>query len=429
MKTNVKHLSDTRVELTISLGKDELAAAEQVALTKLAKNIKAPGFRKGKIPAGVAVKHVDPEALAQQTLEDALSKAVAESYMNEKIQALDRPAVEVKKYVPKTELEFTAEAEILPKITLGDYKKLKVETKKITVIAKEVDEIVERMRANMGEKKQVERTPKTGDEVQIDFVGKKDGVPFDGGTATGYELKLGSNTFIPGFEEQIAGKKIGDTFDVDLEFPADYRVEDLAGAKVVFTVTLHEVYENVLPEVNDEFAAKAGPFTSVAELKDDIKRELTAQKEREAKELQKDELVKQLVEVSKVPVPEVLLKDQAESIERDMTQNLTYQGLTLDQYLKDKGFENKEKWLETEVNKAAMKRVQAGLALSELSKIEKIEATTAELDEQLANYKKQYANNPQMVEQLNGPDARRDIANRLLTDKTVERLLELNTAK
>jgi trigger factor len=128
-------------------------------------------------------------------------------------------------------------------------------------------------------------------------------------------------------------------------------------------------------------------------------------------------------------VPEVLQKDQAESIERDLTQNLAYQGLTLDQYLQDKGFENKEKWLETEVNKAAMKRVQAGLALSELSKIEKIEATTAELDEQLANYKKQYANNPQMVEQLNGPEARRDIANRLLTDKTVERLLELNTTK
>lgn len=425
MKTNVKYLSDTKVELTISLGKEELAAAEQVALTKLAKNIKAPGFRAGKVPTSVAVKHVDPEMLAQQTLEDALSKAVAESFLSEKLQALDRPAVDIKKYVPKQEVEFIAEAEILPEVKLGDYKKLKVANEKITVTAKEIDEIIDRMREGFAEKKEATRPAKTGDEVTIDFVGKKDGTPFDGGTANDYDLKLGSNTFIPGFEEAIAGKNIGDTFDIDLEFPKDYRVEDLAGAKVVFTVTLKAVKESALPEVTDEFAAKAGPFTSVAELKADIKRELTAQKEREAKEKQKDELVKQLIEVSEVPVPEILIKDQAESIERDMTQNLAYQGLTLDQYLDDKKLD-KEKWLETEVNVAAKKRVQAGLALAELSKIEKIEATTAELDEQIETYKKQYGNNPEMVKQFSAPEARRDIANRLLTDKTVEKLLELN---
>lgn len=426
MKTNVKHLSDTKVELTISLGKDELAAAEQVALTKLAKDIKAPGFRKGKVPASVAVKHVDPQALAQQTLEDALSKAVAEAFIAENLQALERPAVEVKKFVPGQDLEFTAEAEILPQVKLGDYKKLKVEKSKVSVSEKEVDEIITRMRESFAEKKAVDRAAKMDDEVKIDFVGKKDGVAFDGGTATDYSLKLGSNTFIPGFEEGIVGKKAGDQFDIDLEFPKDYRVEDLAGAKVIFTVTLKEVQESVLPEVNDEFAAKAGPFKTVAELKEDITRELKAQKEREGKEKQKDELVKQLVDASEVPVPEILLKDQAESIERDMTQNLAYQGLTLEQYLEDKKLD-KEKWLESEVNVAAKKRVQAGLALAELSKIEKVDATTQELDDQIAAYKKQYANSPEMVKQLDSQEARRDIANRLLTDKTVERLLELNS--
>lgn len=426
MKTNVKHLSDTKVELTISLGKDELEAAEQVALTKLAKDIKAPGFRKGKVPASVALKHVDPQALAQQTLEDALSKAVAEAFLAEKIQALERPAVEVKKFVPGQELDFTAEAEILPEVKLGDYKKLKVAKEKITVSEKEITEIIDRMRENFAEKKAVKRAPKTGDEVTIDFVGKKDDVAFDGGTAQDYKLKLGSNTFIPGFEEGIVGKTIGDTFDIDLAFPEDYRVEDLAGAKVVFTVTLKAVEENVLPEVNDEFAAKAGPFKTVAELKSDIERELKAQKEREAREKQKDELVKQLIEVSTVPVPEVLLQDQARSIEQDMTQNLAYQGLTLDQYLADKKLD-KEAWLESDVNVAAKKRVQAGLALAELSKSAKIEATEQELDDQIEAYKKQYGNSPEMVKQLGTLEARRDIANRLLTDKTVEYLLELNS--
>lgn len=427
MKTTVKHLSDTKVELTITLGEEELKAAEQVALTKLAKSMKVPGFRKGNIPASVAAKHADPELLGQQTLEDALSKGVAEAYLKEDIQALDRPAVEIKKFVPGKELEFTAEADILPKVTLGDYKKLKAEKAKVSVAAKDVDDIIERMRQGFAEKKEADRAAKDGDEVIIDFVGKKDDVAFDGGTAQDYALTLGSNSFIPGFEEGIVGKKPGETFDLELEFPEDYHVADLKGAKVVFTTTLKKVNEIVLPEVNDEFAAKSGPFKTVAELKDDIKRELTAQKEREAGEKLKDELVKQLIEVSTVPVPEILLKDQADSIERDMTQNLMYQGLTLEQYLENKGFESKEKWLETEVNDAAKSRVQAGLVLAELSKAEKIEATTQELDEHVALYKKQYANNPQMAAQFDQPEARRDIANRLLTEKTVERLVELNT--
>ncbi|MDB5186664.1 MAG: Trigger factor [Candidatus Saccharibacteria bacterium] len=429
MNTIVKNLSDTKVELTITLGKEELDAAEKVALSKLAKTVKVQGFRKGKVPPSVAAKNIDPEMLSQQTLEDALSKAVAQAYLDKGIQALDRPAVEIKKFVPGQELEFTAEAEILPTVVLGDYKKLKVEKEKISVDAKEVNEIIERMRGGMGEKQPVDRAAKDGDEVKIDFVGKKDDVAFDGGTGTDYDLTLGSNSFIPGFEEGIVGKKPGETFDLKLKFPDTYHVADLKGADVVFTTTLKEVKEIVLPELNDEFAAKVGPFKTVDDLTTDIKRELTQQKEREANEKLKDSLVKQLVEVSKVPVPEILVNDQSESIERDMTQNLMYQGLTLDQYLENKGFESKDKWLKTEVYDAAEKRVQAGLALAELSKAEKIEATSAELEEHVAMYKSQYANNPQMVAQFDQPEARRDIANRLLTEKTVERLVELNTKK
>jgi trigger factor len=429
MNTIVKNLSDTKVELTITLGKEELDAAEKVAISKLAKTVKVQGFRKGKVPPSVAAKNIDPEMLSQQTLEDALSKAVAQAYMDKGIQALDRPAVEIKKFVPGQELEFTAEAEILPTVMLGDYKNLKVEKSKIDVSEDEVNEIIERMRGGMGEKKSVERAAKDGDEVKIDFVGKKGDVAFDGGTGTDYDLTLGSNSFIPGFEEGVVGKKAGETFDLKLKFPETYHVADLKGADVVFTTTLKEVKEIVLPELTDEFATQAGPFKTVEELKDDVKRELTAQKEREANEKLKDSLVKQLVEVSKVPVPEILLNDQTESIERDMTQNLMYQGITLEQYLENKGFENKEKWLKTEVYEAAEKRVQAGLALAELSKVEKIEATSKELEEHVAMYKTQYANNPQMVAQFDQPEARRDIANRLLTEKTVERLVELNTKK
>lgn len=423
MKTTVKHLSDTKVMLTITLGEKELHDAEQVALVKLSRNVKVPGFRKGKVPASVAAKHVSPDALGQEMLDNALSKAVSKAFVDEKIQALDRPEVEVKKFVPGQELEFTAETEVLPKITLGDYKKLSVKKEKVAVTAADVDEIIERMRKAMGEKKPADRAAKDGDEVTVDFVGKKDDVPFDGGTASDYIMTLGAKQFIPGFEEGIVGHKAGEEFDLNLKFPADYRVKDLAGAKVVFTVTLKEVKDVILPPVDAELAKKAGPFKTVQELKDDIKREILAGKEREADSKRKDELVTKLIEVSKVPMPELLIGDQKRSIEQDMVQNLSYQGQTLQDYL-DAQKVTYEKWLETDVQEAAEFRVKSGLVLAELSKVEKIEATSEELAEKIRLYQEQYGNKAQ--QDFTTPEFQRDIANRLLTEKTIDRLAELN---
>lgn len=424
MKTTVKHLSDTKVELTITLGEKELKDAELVALSKIAREIKVPGFRKGKVPASVAAKNVDPNALGQQTLDDALSKAVSEAFTNEDIQALDRPQVEVKKFIPGKELEFTAEVEIMPKVTLGDYKKLGVKKEKVTVTAGDVDEIIERIRQGFAERKPADRKAKDGDEVVIDFVGKKGDTPFEGGTAKDYTLKLGSNQFIPGFEEGIIGHKTGDVFDLKLKFPEEYHSKELAGADVVFTVTLNEVKEIVLPELTDELAAKAGPFTSIKELNDDIKREITTQKEREAADKQKDALVTKLIEASTVPVPEILVQDQMQSIERDMLQNLAYQGLSIDMYLESKKL-TREKWLETEVRDAAVNRVKAGLVLAELSKVEKVTATNEELAEKINQYQQQFGN--KSGQDFTSPEIQRDLANRLLTDKTIDLLLALNT--
>lgn len=428
MKTHVNHLSATRVQLTITLGKEELEAAEQVALTKLAKTVKVPGFRKGKVPASVAAKHVDPNQLAQQTADDALSKAVAEAFTAEDIQALDRPEVELKKFVPGQEMEFTAEVDVVPKVKVGDYKKLGVKQDTGKVTDKDVIEVLERMRDGMSEKVEVKRAAKDGDEVVIDFVGKKDDVAFDGGTAKDYDLKLGSNSFIPGFEEGIVGKKIGETFDLTLKFPENYHVADLAGADVVFTTTLNKVNELKKPELDDEFAKKADSrLKTLKELKDDIKSEIGKQKERETKDKFKDDLVSKLIEVSDIPVPQVLLDDQTRSIEQDMTQNLMYQGVTLEQYLATRKLKDHDEWHKKEVIPAAEKRVKAGLVLSELSKLEKIEATADELAEHINMYKQQYANSPEMTKQFDEPEVQRDIANRLLTEKTVDRLVELNS--
>ena len=426
MKSSLKKLSDTKVQVTITIDAAELAVAEQVATVKLARDVKVAGFRKGKTPASVAAKNIDPAVLQETVLDNAISKAVADAFVEGNIQVLDRPSVEVKKFVPGEMLEITAEAEILPEIKLGNYKKLKVTTEKVSVTDAEVTEVIERIQKSFAEKKEVERAAKLGDDTVIDFIGKKDGVAFDGGTGNDYSLGLGSGQFIPGFEEGIVGHKPGETFDLDLEFPADYGSADLKGAKVVFTTTLKKVIEPVMPEITDELAAKAGPFKTVDELKTDIKRELTHQKEHEVEDKLKESLIAQLVDSSNVPVPEILIDDQMKSIEQDFMQNLMYQGLSIDQYLENKGFESREKWLETEVKDAAIKRVKSGLVLAELSKQEKIEATTVELDARVESFKMQYGKNPDALKQLEQPEVRRDIANRLLTEKTVDRLVELN---
>lgn len=427
MKTIVKNISDTKVRLTITVESSELEAAEQVALTKLARDIKVSGFRKGKVPASIAAKHVDPAMLQEQTLENALSKAVAEAFISEKLQALERPAVEVKKFVPRQELEFTAEVEVVPPVKLGDYKKLKAKKANVKVEAKEIDDIIERIRGNYVEKVEVKRAAKNGDEVLIDFVGKKDDVAFDGGSAKNYALKLGDGQFIPGFEEGVVGHKAGDSFDLDLAFPDDYHAKDLAGAKVVFSVTLNTVNELKLPELNDEFAAKCGPFTEMKELRADIEREITAQKEREAEERLKDELVGQLADNSKVSLPEILVEDQIRSIEQDLTQNLMYRGITMDGYLNTQGFKDKDDWVKKEARPAAEKRVKAGLVLAELSKELKIDVSHDELDVQISALKQQYGKDAKIAAQFDDPNVHRDIANRLITDKTIAKLVEINS--
>jgi trigger factor len=428
MKTNVKYTTDTKVELTITLGAKELEAAEQVALKKLSRDLKVPGFRKGHVPLAVAQKNIDPNALQEQTLENALSKAVAESFLGEKLQALERPAVEVKKFVPAQELEFTAEAEVVPPVKLGDYKKLKSKREEAKVTAADVDEIIQRMQENFVERKAVKREAKRGDEVIIDFTGKKDDVAFEGGSAKDYALQLGDGQFIPGFEDGIVGHKAGETFSLDLTFPKDYHAKDMAGQKVVFDVTLRTVNELTLPEVNDEFAAKCGPFTDVKELKSDIKREIAAQKEREATEKLKDALVSELTEISKVALPELLIEDQMRSIEQDMMQNLMYRSVTLESYLETQKFTDRDDWLKREVRPAAEKRVKAGLILAELSKVLEIDISRDELAAQIEQMKLQYgAKDAKVAKQLENPDVHRDIANRMITDKTVEKLVELHS--
>lgn len=425
MKHTLKKLSDTSVQTTVELDKTDLATAKQAAVRRLARDVKVPGFRKGKVPLEVAEKHIDPMQLANETAEHALNIALNDVSVVEDLRVLDRPQINLDDFQPYDSLKFTATIEILPDIILGNYKKLKVKRERVAVTDKEVEETIERMRTQLAERKEVKRDAKNGDVVTIDFVGKhENGDVFDGGTANDYDLELGSGSFIPGFEDAIVGHNAGDRFDVPLSFPKDYHAENLKGKKVVFEVVLKKVNENKLPDVDDDFAKKVGPFKTVQAMREDVRAQLSMQKQKEADDRLKDELVGMLVEKSTVPVPQVLVDDQMKQIEQDATQNLMYRGINPEQYMAQQGYNDHDEWREKEFKVAAERRVQAGLVLAELSKAEKIEVTTDELNARLATMLEQYAS---MKDQIDTPEVRRDIANRLLTEKTVDRLVELNS--
>lgn len=427
MNSTIKHITDTRAVVTVTLGSDELKAAEHVALIRLGKNIKVAGFRKGHVPAAVVAKNVDPNALSEEVINVAINKAVADAYVQQKLMPLERPEVEIKKFVPGDTLEFTAESDVLPEVKLGDYKKLKSKKTDVKVEKTDIDEVIDRIKQQFAVKTDVDRKAKLGDEAIIDFEGKKDGVAFDGGTSKDYPLTLGSNAFIPGFEEAIVGHAVGDEFDVPLTFPESYNSKELAGQKVVFSVTLKKLQQVALPDDSDELAAKIGDFTSMADVRKDIKAELMAQKEREAMDDMRDDLIQQLVDKSKVSAPKVLVDDQVKSIKQDMLQNLMYGGSTMDQYIEGKGFKDLADWELKEAAPLAEKRVKASLVLNQLAQELAVNVTDEALQERLGVYRAQYASQPQMIKKLDEPDVQRDIANRLATEKTVDKLVELNS--
>lgn len=421
MKTVVKKISDTRVEIKVTLEKPELADARKKAIERLSKEVKVPGFRKGKVPADMAEKYLNPNDIAQVALDIAVRVAVPKAFIDNKQNPLVVPEVSVTKYVPDESAEFTATADILPEVKLGDYKKLGVKKTEVKVAEKDIKDVLENIAAAYAEKKVVKRAAKMSDEVIIDFTGKKDGKAFEGGSAHDYTLGLGSKSFIPGFEEGIVGHEVGDKFDIDLTFPKDYHAKEMAGKKVVFEVLLKQISEVVKPKLDDELAKKCGPFKTIDELKADIKKNLAAQNEHKVEEKYKDDLVEALVKKSKVSAPEILISDQLRFIKDDISRNAAAQGLTFEDYLKQVG-QKEEDW-EKEARKIAEARVKASLVLQILARDQKITVPDDEVSAKIAELKDVYKKSPEALKNLKDPRVRQDIKNRMTIEKTIEFLI------
>ena len=421
---STKNVKSTSVEFEVSFDQNDFEPARLKALERLARNIKVPGFRNGKAPANVVEQHVDPNELASTTLDILVRQAIPKLFDGSGVTPVSIPRVDIKKFIPGEMAELVVAADILPEVKLGDYKKLKGHYDEPKVSDDDVEDVLNRIAESYAESKVVRRKAQDGDEVIIDFVGKKDDVAFDGGSAKDYRLRLGSGSFIPGFEDGIIGHESGDKFDLKLTFPKDYGNADLAGAKTGFEILVKEVNEVVKPAIDDELAKKSGAFETLKELREDIKKNLLAQAEHNAEEHFKDDLLTALVDSSKTEAPASLVEEQADHIKEDLARNLETRGQKMEDFLAARQ-QTQEEW-EEEVKKTATRRVESSIIVQKLSDELKIDVTDDEINQQVAEMLAVYKNDKNAAEQLATPEARNSIANRLRINKTMDKLAEIN---
>lgn len=424
MRITKKQLSDTQIQLTFTADQADLGPIKQKAIQQLGKNLKLPGFRDGKAPVAVLEKNLDESLLQTEVIEQAVNEFYVQALDEHKIRPVARPDVSIKKFVPFTELEFETVISVIGEIKLADYTKIKLKRDKANVTAKDIDEVLQTLASRAADRKTVKRAAKSGDQVTIDFKGTDEkGAAINGAEGKAYPLVLGSNAFIPGFEDKLIGKEAGKLFSFNITFPKEYGVKALASKKVKFEVTITQVDELVEPKIDDAFAAKVGPFKSLDDLKKDIKTQLTAERQNTIDRDYEQALIEQIVAKSKVNVPTALVEEQIEAMVREQKQNIVYRGQTWQEFL-DAEQETEESYREKTVKPLAEMRVQAGLVLAEIADKEGVKVSPDEVSVRVQLLKGQYQD-PAMQAELDKPENQRDIGGRMITEKTIEKLVAL----
>ncbi|MBP3480336.1 MAG: trigger factor [Clostridia bacterium] len=378
LKENNKTDKNT-VELVVEVKGDEFKAAVDAAFKKNIKKMTVPGFRKGKAPRKM-VEKLYGEGVFYDDAINALYPAAYDAAVSEAgISPVDNPAVEVTS-VDSEGFEFKAKVTVKPEVEVKDYKGIKAVKNVYNVTETMVKSEIEALRKQNQRIVDVDREAKSGDTVNIDYEGSVDGVPFDGGKADGYDLSLGSNTFIPGFEDQLIGKKAGDECEVNVTFPEEYHAQELKGKAAVFKVKVNTVKEIQLPDADDEFAKDVSEFDTLAELKADIKKKLKEQKNAQSESELESALVDKLLENTEVEIPAVMISRKVDSMMAEFEQRLAGSGLNLNTYIQYMGtdLESFKKNYESE----AQKQVKTRLALEKIVELEKIVVSDEDTDKE-----------------------------------------------
>lgn len=383
IKTNVNVLEGDKVELEIEVQEQEVKAQVNKAIREIGKDIKLPGFRPGKVPRNILVSRIGKENIYSQTLEESMAGWYEAAIIDSGIKPIDKPEIDVAPLEDEDKpFSFKVTVAVMPTPKLGEYTGIEAEKEEAAVEDVEIDEEIDRLRKRTAKLEEIEGRPSAeGDFVVVDFAGSIDGEPLEGGTGKDYMLELGSNTFIPGFEEQIAGMEKGQSKKLKLTFPETYKPEKLAGKEVEFDVELKEIKERILPEADDGFASENSEFDTIAELTEDIRARILKGRENQAENMFRQKVVEKVVEAAEVEVPEPAILQRAHDIEMNFAASLQRQGFGLEEYLKQT--EQDKKTFEEHFRKQAEQDIKQELVLEAIAAAEKFEVSDGEVEDEI----------------------------------------------
>ena len=385
MSTTVEKISSNKVKLSFDVDAAKFDAAMDKAYLKVRGQVNIPGFRKGKAPRKLIENMYGESVFYDEAFELVFDEVYGPAIDENKVEVVDRPEIELQQIGAGKNLQFTCEVFVKPDVTLGEYKGVSVKKETTPVTDEQVDEKIEQERAKQATEQTVEDRPVAqGDTVNLDYAGTVDGVAFAGGTAEGQTLKIGSNTFIPGFEDQMVGMSVGEEKDLNVTFPESYHAEELAGKAAVFHVKVNSITETQLPELDDDFAKDISEFDTLAEYRADVRAKLEAQAAEHDKNAFTNAVIEKVMENATVEIPEAMIERQIDSMMRDFEYRLASQGLKLADFMKYTGQD--EKAFRANYRDQAEKSVKAHLVLEAIENAEAFEATEEEIDEQIAKF-------------------------------------------
>ena len=415
--SQILNKEDGKVVIAFSATKEEFAKGLDQAFKRAVKRVNAPGFRKGKLPRAVFNKMYGEEALFQDAVDFVLPAAYTKAIDELEVSPLAMPDIDVKEISKEEGVKFEAVVTVKPNVELGEYKNLGLEKESVEVTDADVEERLDSLLSRQAEWQIKEGESKKGDIVVIDFKGFIGDEAFEGGEAKGYELELGSGSFIPGFEEQLEGKVAPVDTEVNVTFPENYQVADLAGKAAKFEVTVHDVKEKVLPELTDEFVKEFSKeaASTVAEYKEKLKEEIKLEKENLAEKSYSDKVISTAVENAKLSVPEKLVEQEVNSMFEQFTGNLSRQGLSFDLYEQFTG--KGEADLKAEMNSDAENKIKTSFVLGEIAEVEKVEVTEADIDAEVKELATMYNMTEEGIKQRISVE---DLRGELVIQKTVD---------
>lgn len=391
---------ENEATLKITAPAAEVNAGYKKAVQKIADQVNIPGFRKGKAPRAIIEMHYGKEAVKQEAFEIVANKAYSEALDQEKLIPVSDPKVEESTFEEGKDMELTIKVTLKPEPELGEYKGLHVEKKEVEVTDEQVDAQIKDMMGRDAKMVVAEEGAviEKGDFAIIDFAGTVDGEPFSGGEGKGYPLEVGSNSFIPGFEDQLVGLSKGDSTDVEVTFPEDYFVKDLAGKEAVFKVNIQDVKRKELPELNDEYVASKTDFKTVEELRANYKERMQKAAEANAKAEYEHELIDLAVANAKFSVPEIMIEDKISQMVDEMKMSLESRKMSLDMYMQYTGLDMAK--IRENQRPVAEENVKTDLVLDAIAKAEDIQVDMADIDAEIAAISAQHGAAPEEVKKI-----------------------------